>query len=621
MGYIQRNEAAYRNNRLKRAQWELYQIKTRNMMPSPGTRMNIGIPTFDSPTRSPPRRTKRGLFDFFGGALHHVFGLATDSDIADVKNMIRNQVKEGNRVVHSVNKLTTVINEMQRQVSVMTGTINTNIRNINSLFRFAKEANATMWKIAYTVRRNQCIYFLDSLLDQLLHVSHLYEHQMLKYTRQRNSLEAGHVSHELLPMTYLQYISKQLNKSSSLVQDLSWYYKNAPITAVRSDDFLVFKVDIHIVDLLDYLEYAITSFPTPVSKNFTIQMRLEAKHIGLNTLSGRMFQPKRCFGSNPRICDGTIQFYSKMVPCIGSIILQKTHSMCAIEVVKTNHTETVVLENTAQSFIVCTFGESIRLLCEKQPPKFMTLTTSCHLLFPNGCVVESDRGWRISNVGVTEKKLTLHTPQLVLDKISVVDILNITRLQTLKVFQEINSELEIKQIVHLEEIPVQNINELEFWTFQDAVMNIGDVLNQLCNLIVILYVIHSLYVNRHKIRDYMRHTCLKCYLNICKKKYVTKDEVREQNDDTSKTKTDSLGYISPSVSKVSDFPDTANSFEKITRECMDWNKTNSAIPVHKFKPENPQDISKISFNVKRAKKKDVSVDVHMDRETLNRDHK
>ena len=612
LGYIHKNEATYRNNRVKKAQWELYQIKTRNLVQTSDVKIRMADnPEISGPTRLPPTRTKRGLFDFFGGALHHVFGLATDSDINSVKNMIRNQAKEGNRVTHSVNQLTTIINKMQKQVSVMTGTINNNIRNIKSLFQFAREANSTMWELAYNVRRSKCLYFLDSMLQQLSHVSHLYEHQILKYTRQRNSLEGHHLSHELLPPTYLQFISKNLNKSSSLVQDLSWYYKHAPVTAIRSDDFLVFKVDIHIVDLLDYLEYAISSFPAPVAHNFTLQMRLEAKHIGLNTLSGRMLQPKRCFGRSPRVCDGAIQFNSKMIPCVASIVLQKVHKMCAIEVTKTNHTETLVIENTVNSFIICTFGENIRFLCEKQPPTFQVLSTACHVLFPGGCVIESEKGWRISPAGITEQKLTLQSPQLVLDKISVINVLNMSRLRSMKVFQIQNSELEVKKIVHLEQIPEQNLDNFEFWLFQDSDFNIADVINQLCNLIVLLYVIYGIIMNRQKIRDYMIYICGKCCSIMCKKwQDKQKNEFREPYN----KKAASNEHVDPSISKT--IPQNAESFEMITRDCIEWNKANSGV---KFVKRNSQtgvnDIGKLSFNVKKAKQKDISVDVHMDRET------
>ena len=155
-----------------------------------------------------------------GEALHHLFGVARVSDIRQIRDMIFKQRLTGHKITHKVNQLVSVVNKNQRDIQLQNGTIQRNTKNIDALFQFAETVNTTLWSIVYHLKRKQCTYILDQMLDQIIHLCYAYRTQTQKFIRQRNSLEGHHLSHELLPINYIKQIGQSLNKSSALVDDL-----------------------------------------------------------------------------------------------------------------------------------------------------------------------------------------------------------------------------------------------------------------------------------------------------------------------------------------------------------------------------------------------------------------
>ena len=56
------------------------------------------------------RRTRRGLLDIGDRLLHGLFGLATDQDVRDCRELIARAGESNSRIVHTVNQLVSVLN-------------------------------------------------------------------------------------------------------------------------------------------------------------------------------------------------------------------------------------------------------------------------------------------------------------------------------------------------------------------------------------------------------------------------------------------------------------------------------------------------------------------------------
>jgi hypothetical protein len=171
------------------------------------TGVNHGITKVKVPNRSP--RFKHGLFDFFGGIGHTLFGLATDQGLKDVKRVVKETRREQHTIVHRVNDLVTVLNHTWDKIDEQTNQINL-IKHYLFQARLAYMVltNATH-KALYALEVLSVMRHLDGAVTTFENLADDYLRVLDKYNRQKASLELGRLTEELLPPALLQDILKK----------------------------------------------------------------------------------------------------------------------------------------------------------------------------------------------------------------------------------------------------------------------------------------------------------------------------------------------------------------------------------------------------------------------------
>jgi hypothetical protein len=475
-------------------------------------------------------REKRGLFNFIGRGLQSLFGVATENDVMEVKRLLAFTYTGQKQVRHNVNNLTTVVNRMQYDIRFSRRALNVNINNVNRLFAFQYNINSTISLILNDLRRKDFLRIIDNLISDFSAVTHRFKHLMELYSRRRTSLENGRLSHDLMPLSYLNEIERSLNKTWYLITPKEWYCQFSTLIALDLQGDLLYRVDLCIIDNMNYIEYAINCFAEPVKgTNSTLKMRIESPHVTLETSTGLFSNPRDCVGINPRVCRSNIYLKPDLMPCIASVILQKKYNLCAIQITQTSDKQSIVYEFTGKHFVVCTFGENLEIFCKKRATQYHYLTPGCHILFPDNCIVESS-GWKILSIGITTSYITLKTPNLVLNELNISDILNISRLMNFKIKHSDVQQLEQTRIVHLETLPVM---ELDMGDIDSGFMRlISDIINYVVDGLVICMLFYYMWSKRHQV---MR--CLKS----CKartKKNSNENQTDESCGDIDKSSSD-----------------------------------------------------------------------------------
>jgi uncharacterized protein YoxC len=131
---------------------------------------------FDDGDKNKTFRQKRGLFNFIGDALHTLFGTATSEDVHRIEAMIKLTYESANKIKHSYNNLTSVVNRVQDDIFLNRETINSNVRNIDSLFDFAFMLNRTIFVMKWNIRKNAIARYIDNMIHELLHCAQDYQH-------------------------------------------------------------------------------------------------------------------------------------------------------------------------------------------------------------------------------------------------------------------------------------------------------------------------------------------------------------------------------------------------------------------------------------------------------------
>ena len=153
-----------------------------------------------------------------------LFGTAEDSEVKVIEEILRNNRERGGRIIHVVEKMTTIVNKTR-------GYQATNRKHIESLEFFMKIFTRRMQSFerfslrgANMTRGLLMIDILQNDLNVMQVEYNNFEKHLDLFEQQKEALHAGHLTENTLPITKLQDILDSARGSSYSHVDLEWYY-------------------------------------------------------------------------------------------------------------------------------------------------------------------------------------------------------------------------------------------------------------------------------------------------------------------------------------------------------------------------------------------------------------
>ena len=373
-------------------------------------------------------RSRRGLLDFVGVAASSLFGVATSSDISELKTLVRSSQQNTNSLIHRTNKLTTHISHAFEEINVnrdrlndVSKSVNTIQSTINELIDFQDHSKRQWRQVMFTLHYSKIV----DVLTQIMNTFHL---NRLQYLRQKASLELGRLTEELFPPSKLLDIAEHLSNGLRLIQPYQWYYANIDVVPIWSHDVMAYVAVLPIIGSGVYTEYHLFSWAMPLrAPGHFLQMELSANHIGLDTRHGWYFQPTKCVGMQPKVCFGDALMKKTHIACITSILLNTTNADCNVKLTATNDSSSKLKELIPGEFILQTFGETIQKHCPGQLTQSQILLNGIYLLKPGECEL-SGNGWRVSTIKSFLNHVSLAAKRIVMPMVNVPQLLNDSRI-------------------------------------------------------------------------------------------------------------------------------------------------------------------------------------------------
>lgn len=373
-----------------------------------------------------PNRKKRGLFDLGGLILHGLFGVATNDQINKYKTILNDMRINVNTIMHVIPELVTVINQTRVYVQENRQQLDDLVTHQEEVEKYLKEVQKVILGYRQRIAALETHQELDRILTILELLTQEYVRQKDTYHVQRTSLEVGHLTEDLLPPSILQDILEQaVTKGFNVIPQLAWYYQYLSVEPIWSDqDNLLYKVEIPLIDSTDYLQYTIKTFPVPYEQS-SVKATLEVEgDIGFNTNTGGLFFPANCKGHKPSICHSGPVYDSSKYQCPRGIItgVQSPTKYCTVTIEKLNN-DTIINQVDINSYVVTTWGETIRERCAGKSEKLYSLKADTYMVNVGERCSIKGQGWTVS--GIVEKNVKKHLTQ---KPINVTVSLNITRL-------------------------------------------------------------------------------------------------------------------------------------------------------------------------------------------------
>ncbi len=147
---------------------ERYRALNQNMyMDNPGARTYGTVSAVSAPSgKMAANRNKRGMADFIGQLSSDLFGIATENDLLQIREVIEENRNELSIVSHRTNRMITVVNATRFQMMENRKVLNNLIETTSELMNWAKEVRLRQHMYHVLLFR---INMIENLVRQLEH--------------------------------------------------------------------------------------------------------------------------------------------------------------------------------------------------------------------------------------------------------------------------------------------------------------------------------------------------------------------------------------------------------------------------------------------------------------------
>lgn len=334
-----------------------------------------------SSTSATHNREKRGLLDIGGSILNKLFGVATSAQLDRFKAAMLDIADDQAEVAHSYSQLASIVNQTRtyaHNLAVQQHQLETNVFKINKAL---SHITMVVQENARRIHRIELLTSLDRHLDILDIATNQYMAQVTLFHRQRAELELGHLTRDLLTPAQLKDILAQAAGKFTTIPNTEWYYQSLMVTPLwrPSQSALLYKIELPLVADRPYLLYHILSHPVPINNSsYRINIDLEPAYA-LDTMSGKLFIPRRCLGHSPIVCNPGAEFGQSMLTCPRGILTNRPQLVktCAVKV-HTSKSTPVISPIELNQFAVTSWGENLIIRCPGVKESHLYLPMGAH---------------------------------------------------------------------------------------------------------------------------------------------------------------------------------------------------------------------------------------------------
>ena len=334
------------------------------------------ISTSMRPNQSPSRR-RRGLIDIGGTLLHHLFGVATDAELAECLKLVKGALSSNKRIVHATSHMMSVVRAIQNN------TLSNRVAIIdmeNKVHQMWSQLLTIVDTIQGAVNTLENQLRIEESINTLETFAQRYHDAYAHYLDQRAALELGYLAESILPRSYLRSILHRAMTSMVNPLNLMWYYQHSAVTPLWvGDGTLVYWTRIPLVNTAKYLLYHIQAFPVR-AVNHTVTLGVN-NVVAIDTQGGGIFTPRYCHGQSPIVCRTGAISRSPALSCERGIITgdKSQRRSCQITVTPTSN-ETIITEVQLAEYVIVTPGECFTENCPGEAMTRHCLPLGTHLI-------------------------------------------------------------------------------------------------------------------------------------------------------------------------------------------------------------------------------------------------
>jgi len=351
----------------------------------------------DPQTNGTQRRHKRGLINFIGHVFHDLFGTGLDSDVHEIKSIMKEIQGNNQRLYHNQNKLMSVVNQTRHFVD-------RNTRGIQELFDTTGHLQKIVdynLNLTTLLRRDlqdlQLMRYIDQNLQLMSEVFREWRLQWQLWHRQKLQMERGYLTEDILMPRYLGHILTEIERLHYGTLSTDWYYRHVQIAPVLfSESSMVYRASIPMLSMDRFLVYGLRYYPVPMKNGYSRKV-LGKDTVAIESSDGSWFYPESsvCVGGQPMVCQPDILYLENGCE---TCLLEGRDVKCDFELTPIGNKSLDVFRQavTDAEVIVVSYGgeTAVDLRCLNHPLRTYTLRGLKRFLLPFNCTLMTS-AWKI----------------------------------------------------------------------------------------------------------------------------------------------------------------------------------------------------------------------------------
>ena len=188
----------------------------------------------------------------------------------------------------------------------------------------------------------------------------------------------------------------------------------------------MYRVRLPLVENTDYMLYQFQCWPVPFNTTgFSAQIEVQPV-MGLDTVSGDIFRPSRCYGQEPQVCRTGVKTHQRYMKCERALITGGPHKQACVVKLRKENKLSKLTEISPGEYILVTWGETIQKRCLGSEPIRLKLSDDC---------MYAGEDWKVTPLRELKGRLSIMALKVKIPDINLIQTVNNTKtLQKLKSF-------------------------------------------------------------------------------------------------------------------------------------------------------------------------------------------
>ena len=292
-----------------------------------------------------------------------LFGTATQEEVDELRRMILQLNTNGQQVVHSTNRLTTLVNQHSGVLQEYGDKLNELVSTLNDIYSDVGRLSVGLKNISRQIDLNTILLHVEQVLSGLEKIFDVHHRREINHLQQRLSCEGTTFSEGLVDADYFNKLKDQMDYGDNQILDVFWYYGNVGVSKLMIDDEYVCQVNIPLTYIDEYDLYFIITVDTWCGDGKQVCRLDVPPQAAIESMTGQVLFPKQCYGNDPVICIIDVIETNTYDSCVQGLVANHYEDItkCIVQVSRTPHNkvtwiknnEYLLLTNTTEYLYTC----------------------------------------------------------------------------------------------------------------------------------------------------------------------------------------------------------------------------------------------------------------------------